>query len=131
MKYGNRSIWKRFISSPISLIALAIVVFVLARAAANINDKVDASASKLAQAKAEYERLLERQASISRRVEHLSTDQGIEAEIRTKYHAVKDGEGVAVIVDGAQTANVLESASGTIATSSPGFWRRLLQAVGL
>jgi hypothetical protein len=75
--------------------------------------------------------LSQRQQDISRRVDYLSTDQGVEAEIRTKYHAIKEGEQVAVIVDGSQAANALQSASGTQATSTPGFWRRLLRTFGL
>ena len=131
MKYGNRSLWRTFISSPISLVVLAIVLFIVARAALNINEKVDTSAAKLAQAEAEYQRLLERQQDLSRRVGYLSTDQGLEAEIRTKYHAVKEGEQVAVMVDGTQAASALQAASGTQATSTPGFWQRLLHRLGL
>jgi cell division protein FtsB len=131
MKYSNRSLWRRFISSPFSAVALVVVVFILARAAINIQGKVETSAVKLEQAQAEYARLSQRQQDISRRVDYLSTDQGVEAEIRTKYHAIKEGEQVAVIVDGSQAANALQSASGTQATSTPGFWRRLLRTFGL
>ena len=130
MKYGNRSLWRRFISSPFSVVVLAVVVFILARAVINIQNKVETSATKLEQAQAEYDRLLQRQNDISRRVGYLATDQGVEAEIRTKYHAIKDGEQVAVIVDGPQSANILQTASGTVATSTPGFWRRLLRTFG-
>ncbi len=130
MKYSNTSLWRRFISSPFAVIVLAVAVFILARAAINIQGKVQVSAAKLEQAQAEYARLVQRQQDIARRVDYLSTDQGVEAEIRTKYHAVKDGERVAVIVDSSQSANVRQSATG-IATSTPGFWRRLLRAIGL
>ncbi len=130
MKYGNRSIWQRFISSPFSAIALVVVVFVLARASLNIHSKVETSAVKLQQAQANLGNLTERQQDIARRVEYLSTDQGIEAEIRTKYHAVKDGEQVAVIVDGSSGGANHEMSSSTVATSSPGFWGKILRALG-
>lgn len=106
------------------------VVFVLARASLNIYSKVETSETKLLQAQANLEKLSERQQDISRKVEYLSTDQGIEAEIRTKYHAVKDGEQVAVIVDDSQKAPAVQSASGTTATSSSGFFGRILRALG-
>ncbi len=130
MKYGNRSFWHRFISSPFSAVGLVVVVFVLARASLNMYSKVETSEVKLQQAQANLEKLSERQQDISRKVDYLSTDQGIEAEIRTKYHAVKNGEQVAVIVDDSQKASAVQSASGTTATSSPRFFGRILHALG-
>lgn len=108
-----------------------IVVVILARASLNIYSKVETSEIKLLQAQANLEKFSGRQQDISRKVEYLSTDQGIEAEIRTKYHAVKKGEQVAVIVDDAQKTGVFSSASDTMATSSPGFFGRILRSLGL
>lgn len=131
MKYGNRSPWQRFISSPFSAIALLIVVIILARASFNIHSKVETSAAKLQQAQANLEKLKQRQQDVSQKVEYLSTDQGMEAEIRTKYHAVKEGEQVAVIVDDSQRSDNSVPASMTMATSSPGFFGRILHWIGL
>lgn len=130
MKYGNRSLWQRFIASPFSIVFLIIVVFVLARAGFNIWSKVETSANQLGQAEASLARVTERQIEMSRKVEYLSTDQGIEAEIRTKYHAVKDGEQVAVIVDDSQKSDSVENASSTADTDSPGFLKKILQIIG-
>lgn len=130
MKYSNRSVWQSFVSSPFSVVALIVVVFVLARASLNINNKVELSAVKLQQAQANLDKLMEHQRDVSRKVEYLSTEQGIEAEIRTKYHAVKDGEQVAVIVDDSKKLNNSQTASTTTATSSSGFFRRILRVFG-
>lgn len=132
MKSGNRSIWKKIIASPISVVVLVVLVFVLARAVFNIYNKAQLSENRLAQAQAGLSNLTQRQKDIAGKVEALSTDQGIEAEIRTRYHAVKAGEQVAVIVDDSQTANVRNAATSTsAATSSPSWWRRWLRVFGL
>ncbi|OHA16424.1 MAG: hypothetical protein A3C79_02260 [Candidatus Taylorbacteria bacterium RIFCSPHIGHO2_02_FULL_45_28] len=127
MKYGNRSLWQKLVSSPFSVIAMVIVVFVLARASFNIYGKVETSAAKLNQAQTNLAKIIEYQADISRKVGYLSTDQGIETEIRTKYHAVKDGEEVAVVVDDPQSAKTIQATSSVVATPPLGFWARLLR----
>jgi cell division protein FtsB len=132
MKYGNRSIWNKLVASPLSVMVLVVIAFVLARAVFNIYNKAQLSENRLAQAEANLSNLTQRQKDIASKVESLSTDQGIEAEIRTRYHAVKSGELVAVIVDDSQTANVRNAATSTSsATSSLSWWRRWLRVFGL
>ena len=88
MRYGKRSPWKRIIASPISLVVMAIVVSVLSKATWNIYEKAVVSNDRLELAVAELERMKERQSDLSEKVTLLSTDQGVEAEIRTKFHAL-------------------------------------------
>ncbi len=132
MKYGNRSIWKKLIASPLSLLVLLVLAFILGRAVLNISYKANISSAKLTQAEIELAKLTARQQDVASKVGRLSTDQGLETEIRTKYHAVKQGEQVAVIVDDSQTANVGNiSTSTSSATSSLSWWRRVLHVFGL
>lgn len=131
MKYGNRSIWKRVLGSPISLVVAGIVLVVLVKATWNISSKTIQSAEKLAQAQAELARLNERQSELQGRVGLLSTDQGIEAEIRTKFRAVREGESVAVIVDEDDgPAVALLGSENIISTSTDGWFRRMLRRLG-
>ena len=116
MKYGNRRTENRILSSPITIVGLTILIIILARATWSIREKSVASANKLSQAKSELAKLEDHQADIGQQVNHLSTEQGIEAELRTKYRAVKTGESVAVIVDNSQTAS--NSPIGRASTSS-------------
>jgi len=63
-------------------------------------------------------------------VSRLSTDEGIEAEIRSKYPAVKQGESVAVIIGDSN----LDSSSNDTATSSiqivhTAWWEKVLQMI--
>jgi cell division protein FtsB len=127
MKSGNRTDWKRYIASPVALILLLIILVVLVRATSRLTSKAETGATRLAQAQAEYDKLEERKADLSFKVNKLSTDEGMESEIRAKYRAVKDGESVAVILD-----NEASLAAGTQAsTTKIGFFRRILRKLGL
>ena len=127
MRYGNRSGWKRFVRSPFTIIGAAIILVVLARATWSIHEKAVSTAQRLADAKAELIKLQAHGDDLSREVGYLSTDQGVEAELRTKYRAVKNGESVAVIVDDENAAAVAAASS----TPAIGWWQRILQGIGL
>ncbi len=109
------------------MVVAIVLLVILAKATWNISHKAAASAAKLQSAQAELNKLELREAELNSKVAKLSDDQGIEAEIRTKYHAVKEGESVAVIVVEPQTAHVAGGVSGTLATSTLGWWGRFLQ----
>jgi cell division protein FtsB len=132
MKYGKqakKSLWKRMRGSAATLVFVAILFVFLARATWNLYSRVDTSAAKLAQAQTELAILKSRESNLARKVGYISTQQGIEAEIRSKFHAVKEGESVAVIIDDKDRtrqnqAAVVGSAS-TTATTTRSWWRRL------
>jgi cell division protein FtsB len=126
MKYGNRSPWKRYISSPLALVFLLIIAGILARASFNINQKSALSASRLAQAQAEFQKLKERQTDLTEKVGRLSSEDGLESEIRAKYRAVKEGESVAVIID--ESATTTPNATSTYQAA---WWKRVLRRIGI
>ena len=128
MKYGNRSFGKRIIASPIALVVCAVLLVVLAKASWNISEKAGLSSERLTQAQAEVAQLRQRQSELAEKVGYLSTENGIDTEIRTKYHAVKEGEAVAVIVDESKTA-AAANASQTQSTSTMSWWSRVLHAL--
>jgi cell division protein FtsB len=117
-------------SSPFFLIVILIVFVVLARAAWGIHDKAVMSSTKLDQAQAEFAKLKSRESDLQNQVGRLSTDQGVEAEIRTKFKGVRVGESLAVIVSNDETASVGDS-STTEAVETVGWFKRLLQKIGL
>ncbi len=101
-----------------------------------MNDRLNSSVSKLETANAELAKLEDHQNSLANKIKYLSTDQGIEAELRTKYRAIREGESVAVIVENSQTANASQfaSSSGDLTSdkmTKKGWFGRLLQFVGL
>ena len=131
MKYGNRSLGKKLLTSPFSALALVVFAVILVRAAINISAKAALSNDKLSQAQTELAALKDRQAEVARKVAILSTEHGMEAEIRTKYHAVKEGESVAVIVPDSQTASGVNASDDATSTQPLSWWRRLLRMFGL
>jgi cell division protein FtsB len=106
---------------------VCIVLAVLIKATWSIHQKVVISDTKLAQARAELSKLQARQENLTAQVGYLSTDQGIEAELRTKYRAVKDGESVAVILGDDRTATVTDAVS----PKPSGWWQGLLRWLDL
>ena len=138
MKYGKRRLSKRIISSPLPLVVLLIAIVVLTRAAYGIHEKAAASAEKLSQAENELAKEEAHESDLKNKVSSLSTDDGIEAELRTKYRAVKDGESVAVIVDGtpsaggdASSTSLSASADAAAMEASLPWWDKLLNFIGL
>jgi cell division protein FtsB len=128
MKYGKHSLWKKVISSPFTLLFVLIAFVFLVRATWVIYHKADLSATRLTQVEEEFSELKDRKTDLMAEVQYLSTDQGVETEIRTKYRALKDGESLAVIVDDSKQETPILQASTTLTVS---WWRRLLQKIGL
>ena len=126
MKYGNRSPWKKFIYSPAGIIIGCIGLFILVRAGWNIHEKAAAAGDRLTQAQAELASLEQQKTSLSNSISYLSTPAGMEAELRDKYHAVKEGESVAVIVDDSSG----DASTTTSSTPSESLWGRLMDFIG-
>jgi len=130
MKPRNRPRWKSAMSSPLLLIAALIVLVFLLRAVWNIRAKADLGEARLVKAQAKLVRLQSDQVDLTRKAGDLSTDAGIEIEMREKYRAVGPGESVAVIIDSSVTARSVDIATGSPADSRTGFWRGLLEMLG-
>ncbi len=115
---------KRIIDSPITLVIALLLCIYLARAVWNIRKSATVAETKLEQAQSEYDRLQKQKTDLSTKIDYLSTPEGVETELRTKYRAVRPGESLAVIVDTTPTT--------TVATSTPsqGAWSRILQWFG-
>ena len=128
MKYGNRTTWQRIVRSPVTMILAIALFIILAKATWNIHDKASASDARLTQAQTELVQLEQRQTDLAGRVGYLSTDQGVESELRTKYLAVRQGESVDVIIESASNT---PPATTTEPVVSEGWFSRFLHAIGL
>ena len=117
-------------SSPFVLVVAIILFIILARAAWNIHIKAGAGVAKLDQAETELAKLQARQSDLSNQVSYLSSENGVEAELRSKYRGVKEGESVAVIVD--DQSNTQAAAVSNASDTPPiGWWQRFLRFFGL
>ena len=128
----NRPKYSVILSSPITLVAALIVLVLLARSAIAIHAKASQVGLKLHESQANLAKLESSKTKIETELANVSTEAGVKAEIREKYHAVEPGESVAVIVDGDQAAAVDSSvaATSTLPTKQT-FWHQLLGILGL
>ncbi|MFA6295576.1 MAG: hypothetical protein WC666_04120 [Candidatus Paceibacterota bacterium] len=133
MRYGNHPLWKRFFSSFPVLIGVFVLSVVLVKATWNMLDKSSATYSKLSQVQTELDKLKMRERDLANQINYLSTEQGVEAELRTKFRAVKDGESVAVILESPKmSASSTQSASVIVAPIvNQSWWQRMLSYIGL
>jgi len=137
MQRRNRSGFRAFLASPFTLVIGLIVLVLLARAAINIHSKAAESAARLAEAQANFDKMQANKLALSSQIADLSTDAGVEAAARERYHAVEPGESVAVIVSSEPSQSGTNGEVGASTTAAvPGgsggsWWQRLLRAIGL
>jgi cell division protein FtsB len=128
MRYGNRSPWKRFLYSPVSIVIGFILIFILIRAGCNIHDKAIQAEERLNEAQSELSGLQQQKEALSSSIDYLSTPAGVEATLRDKYHAVKEGESVAVIVDPSSGTASSTASSSPVPLAS--WWSQLMDFIG-
>jgi cell division protein FtsB len=92
----------------------------------NIHEKAVTSQNRLTEAQAELASLGQQKESLSNSISYLSTSAGIETELREKYHAIKPGESVAVIVGDSSG----DASSTSSSTPSESLWGRLVDFIG-
>ena len=71
----------------------------------------------------ELNKVIKREASLRKNLEHIKTSKGIEEELRQKFDVARDGEHLLVIVDKEIEPKVKPKARSWIG----GLWRKLMQ----
>ncbi|MDB5254279.1 MAG: hypothetical protein JWL80_345, partial [Parcubacteria group bacterium] len=89
---------ERLYSIPV-LVVLGIVVAFLLRGTYQVIRKDITSANSVKEMEAKAAQLADRQEQLKKNIDKLSTDDGIDAEIKDKFSVSKPGEHVAIIVD--------------------------------
>ncbi len=95
------------------VITLLILIIFFARATYGVYQKQEESSANTLQAAGELKRLVDRQTLLNTELARLSTNEGIEEEIRAKFGVSKPGEEVLIIVDPhkATTTEIIEEES--------------------
>ncbi|MDQ5893143.1 MAG: hypothetical protein QG640_154 [Patescibacteria group bacterium] len=119
LEFQKKKKLRKVLYSPIVLLLLAILFVLLLRGVWGVYQKDRLSSGNLEKERMELEKLTLREKNLAASLDYLKTDQGIESEIRTKFRVVKEGEEVAVIIDGQIEA------STTPTTTPQSFWYRL------
>ena len=111
---------KRNIYPRATISVLTIIVLLLARATWNVFVKNKTTGGNLNEAIEDLESLKNREVELKTEIERLSTERGVDEEIRTKFRVVKEGEGMIVLVD---SPDVSSTSSQNNAKS---FWSKIL-----
>ena len=104
---------------------LVAVLFVIARAAWNVYGKEVESRQREEQAKSQLAALQKRQAALKTDIQRLSTEQGIEQEIRDNFRVAKPGERLVVLMNDPKTVDAAVSESYV-----SGLWKRIRGVFG-
>ena len=120
LEFAKKRNYKKYIYSPVTFFLLLVILLVLLKALLGVYQKEQISAGYLQREREKLEGLAGRQKSLAQSVEYMKTEKGVEAEIRSKFRVVKEGESVAVIVD--NETKVIPVAS---TTQKVGFWKKL------
>jgi len=88
---------RRAIYSGWTLIVLLFVIFVVGRGAWSVLQKERETKNNLNNANEELIELEDRRELLAREIRKLSTERGVEEEIRDKFRVVKSGEEIALL----------------------------------
>lgn len=91
--------FRRLLYSKVTLIILALIVVWLLFTAWDMYKKERDTGLKSAEQGNILNELKERETALQEEIDRLSTEKGIEAEIRSKFEVGKEGENVIIIVD--------------------------------
>lgn len=93
---------------------LALVAFVFARGAVRMYGKYNEASVARASAEAEVQLLQKREVELKMQTKRLSTDRGMEEELRRRYGVAREGEEVIDIVAATNTTPVIPQKKGVI-----------------
>jgi cell division protein FtsB len=99
LEFQERKKIRRILYSKWVFAALVIALVVLARAALGVYGKYNDSKENLRVASDDLNSLESRQSTLQSEIGKLSTERGMEEEIRDTFQVAKDGEQVAIIVE--------------------------------
>lgn len=90
---------KRIFFSPWTIVLLFILVIFMFKVAFSANKMRQASEGMVNMSLEKESKMIERREFLEKEIDFLSTEKGVESEIRRKFRVVKEGEGLIIIVD--------------------------------
>lgn len=98
-EYQRKRKIKRFLYSPLMLLALLALIALMGKATWGVYLKEKQSRMSLDRAAATLSSLEAREQRLTEKIERLKTLEGVEAEIREQFQVAKPGERMVVIVE--------------------------------
>ena len=129
MKSSNKSLFRRIFYSPVSIVLMIVVMVAIFNGAWGVHKKAQIAEDRYMRAERELSDIKQQRASLSSAIDSLSTPEGFQAELREKYHAVKEGESVALIIR--DDATKTSATSSALVTEKHSFISFFLKMIGL
>jgi cell division protein FtsB len=111
--------FRRLLYSKVTLIILGLIIIWLLFAVWNMYQKERDTRLKRIEQKQVLDELKGRETALQEEIERLSTERGIEAEVRSKFEVGKEGEKVFIIIDNPEKENSPED------DSKKGLWQKI------
>ncbi|MEK7589985.1 MAG: septum formation initiator family protein [Patescibacteria group bacterium] len=105
MDFHEKRKFKRLLYSKITLIILGLIVIWLSFVVWSMYEKERDTRLKRIEQREILNELEGRESSLREEIERLSTERGIEEEVRSKFEVGKDGEEIIIIVDNPEGEN--------------------------
>lgn len=99
LRFYQKKTFRRILYSKAALAALALLFLFGLKATWGIYEKEQEAQANAQEAQQTLAELKEREQFLRAELERLSTQRGVEQEIRKKFPLVKEGEEVAIVVD--------------------------------
>ncbi len=114
-EFQKKQTWGKVLYSKGSFVILLILIVFMTYNILKILPKLEETSKNKNKALNQVESIRQQTATLTSQIEKLKTVQGVEEDIRGKFRAVKDGEGLIVIVDDPKKEEVKQE-------PSVGFW---------
>jgi len=108
LQFYQQQSWRGLLRSPLALIILVLICLFMARVVFDRYTIASEMAAREAESEAELRVLEERKAKLQEKVDYLSNDRGIEAEMRRNFDVAREGEQVVIILDKKEEESKIE-----------------------
>ena len=123
----ERTRLRRVLYAKPTIIFVAFLVALTVQAAWGIYKKSEDALARRDKVTAELASLAIREKELRQDISRLSSEEGVEAEIRGRFMVAKEGEKVMIIAD----PMAVEAHTVTITDNSPSFFQKMMSAVGM
>jgi cell division protein FtsB len=121
MDFHEKRKFKRYLYSKFTLVVLLGILVLLVPGVWNMFQKEEETRANLNEQELILEELKQREANLRAEIERLSSERGVEEELRSKFEIGKEGEEAIVIVNPSEDES---TAAGKAQKKS--FWQKLL-----
>jgi len=110
--FDDKKRLRRFVASPLVLAGIGVFIVIAGWNTWDMYQKWRLSEDALEKTRTSYENLEKREAFLDSKIDNLSTESGVEAEVRERFGVAKPGEGVIVVLTEEEEQQFIEEEEG-------------------